>query len=186
MIDYSEHENATRILNDGWELFQQKGYLGVAVDEICQRCGITKPTLYYYFKSKENLFVEVLLHRLHGFSQVIEQPGPLRERLERIAAVMLDSFKSDYSYLVRDLEHIKLPENVARIRGAFSSEIFAPIVRLLQEAVTAGQLRGEAQFLAQAYMGLVETFIARSVEHGLDHCQMAAKLVELFLQGARS
>ncbi|MBV5350315.1 helix-turn-helix transcriptional regulator, partial [bacterium] len=53
----TENVNAERILQDGWELFQQKGYRGVSVDEICLRCGITKPTLYYYFKDKENLFV---------------------------------------------------------------------------------------------------------------------------------
>ena len=92
-MDYAEHSNAERILQDGWELFQQKGYLGVSVDEICQRCGLTKPTLYYYFKNKENLFVEVLLRRLQGFREVIEQPGPLQERLERIAIVILDSFR---------------------------------------------------------------------------------------------
>ncbi len=41
-----DHENAERILDEGWRLFQQKGYRGVTVDELCLRCGITKPTLY--------------------------------------------------------------------------------------------------------------------------------------------
>ena len=44
-----EHENAGRILAIAWELFQQKGYRGATVDEICERCHLTKPTLYYYF-----------------------------------------------------------------------------------------------------------------------------------------
>jgi TetR/AcrR family transcriptional regulator len=72
---YVDHPNAERILQDGWELFQQKGYRGVSVDELCERCQITKPTLYYYFKDKEDLFIEVLLHRLHGFREVIENSG---------------------------------------------------------------------------------------------------------------
>jgi AcrR family transcriptional regulator len=184
MINYNEHPNAERILQDGWELFQRKGYLGVSVDEICQRCGITKPTLYYYFKNKENLFVEVLLRRLQGFRQVIEQPGSLQERLERIASVILDSFKTDYAYLVRDLEHIRLLENVLRVRQAFSAELFGPMTALMTEAVSSGGLSGEGRFLAHLFMGIVEIFIARADEYGLDNAHLAKKLVFFFLQGA--
>ncbi|RPH62052.1 MAG: TetR/AcrR family transcriptional regulator [Chloroflexi bacterium] len=183
-MDYTEHPNAERILQDGWELFQRKGYLGVSVDELCQRSGITKPTLYYYFKNKENLFVEVLLRRLQGFHEVIEQPGTLQERLECIAVVVLDSFKTDYAYLVRDLEHIHSPENALRVRQAFTNELFGPMTELMAEAVAAGQLNGEGRFLAHLFMGAVEVFIARAGEYGLDHAQLAKRLVAFFLQGA--
>jgi TetR/AcrR family transcriptional regulator len=187
MINYTEHPNAERILEDGWELFQRKGYLGVSVDEICQRCAITKPTLYYYFKNKENLFVEVLLRRLRGFGEVVEQPGSLQERLERIAAAILESFKTDYAYLVRDLEHIHQPENAYRVRAAFSAELFLPIITLMQVAVETGQISGEPRFLAQLYMSTVQGFIARDTDElGLDNHQLAEKLVKFFLQGAQA
>jgi AcrR family transcriptional regulator len=186
MVDYSEHANAEHLLLEGWELFQQKGYLGASMDELCQRCGITKPTLYYYFKNKENLFVEVLLQRLKGFREVIAQGGLLEVRLVRIAMVMLDSFKTDYSFLVRDLEHIKLPGNAKRIREAFAAEIYLPITALMQSAVDGGQLSGEARFLAHLFMGLIESYIARAQEYGLDNQALAQKLVAFFLKGAGS
>jgi TetR/AcrR family transcriptional regulator len=185
-MDYSQHPNAERILHDGWELFQQKGYLGVSIDEICQSCGITKPTLYYYFGNKENLFVEVLLRRLKGFRQVIEEQGELEEKLARITVVMFDSFKSDYSLLVRDLEHIKAPENANRVREAFSIEIFFPISRLMQSAVDAGQISGDAKFLAHLFMGIVQSYIARTDEYDLDPDRLAKKLAAFFLKGARA
>ena len=43
------------------ELFSEKGYAATTTREICQRAGITKPVLYYYFGSKEQLFREVVL-----------------------------------------------------------------------------------------------------------------------------
>ena len=43
------------ILNTAILLFSQKGYEGVGVQEICEHAGITKPTLYYFFKSKQGL-----------------------------------------------------------------------------------------------------------------------------------
>jgi len=183
-IVYAEHANAERILHDGWELFQQKGYLGVSVDELCQRCEITKPTLYYYFQSKENLFVEVLIHRLQGFHEVIEQSEDLGERLERIAAAMFDGFQKEYSYLVRDLEHIKLPENCQRVEEAFAAEIFIPLKNLMDDAIRSGQLQGEPRFLTQIFGGLVDSFIARADEFNLTNKELATQLVEFFLRGA--
>ena len=43
------------ILNTAIRLFSQKGYEGAGVQEICENANITKPTLYYFFKSKQGL-----------------------------------------------------------------------------------------------------------------------------------
>jgi AcrR family transcriptional regulator len=181
----TENVNAERILQDGWELFQQKGYRGVSVDEICLRCEITKPTLYYYFKDKENLFVEVLLRRLRGFHEVIEQNGPLDQRLEQIVLSMLDSFPTSYSHLVHDLEHIKQQENVDRVRKAFADELFSPITGLMQSAIEEGKICGDAKFLSSLFMGIVENYISRAHEFDGDNKPLAQKLVAFFLKGAR-
>ena len=183
-MNYADHENAERILQDGWELFQQKGYRGVSVDEICQQCGITKPTLYYYFKDKENLFVEVLLRRLRGFREVIEKSGLLNQRLELITVTMFESFKTNYSHLVHDLEHIKRQANVDRVHQAFDGELFSPITALMQSAVDEGEIKGDAKFLAQLFMGIIENYITRADEFGSDHKVLAKKLVAFFLKGA--
>jgi len=181
----AKNVNAERILQDGWELFQQKGYRGVSVDEICLRCGITKPTLYYHFIDKENLFVEILLRRLRGFHEVIEQDGQLDQRLERIVLSMLDSFPSSYSHLVHDLEHIKRQENADRVRKAFSDELFSPIIALMQSAVDAGEISGDANFLSHLFMGIVENYISRAHELGDGNMLLTKKLVAFFLKGAR-
>lgn len=48
-------ENKEQIVNKALALFAAKGYEGVGVQEICEAAGITKPTLYYYFRSKRGL-----------------------------------------------------------------------------------------------------------------------------------
>src|SRR5690606_9515148 len=106
-----EHENIERITAAAWQLFQQKGYRGVTVDEICARCGVTKPTLYYYFRDKEDLFVTVLRQQLEQFRGVLQGPGSTGERLQRLAAAVLDNFQAEYTVLMRDREHIRRPEN---------------------------------------------------------------------------
>jgi TetR/AcrR family transcriptional regulator len=62
----SSNANARKILDEAWSLFQATGYRGVSMDEVCRRCRITKPTLYYYFRDKETLYLQTLLHQLRG------------------------------------------------------------------------------------------------------------------------
>ncbi|GGS43095.1 MULTISPECIES: TetR/AcrR family transcriptional regulator [Actinokineospora] len=39
------------------EIFSERGYLATSVDEIAERCGVSKPMIYEYFGSKEGLLV---------------------------------------------------------------------------------------------------------------------------------
>ncbi len=49
-----------RILSAALSLFADRGYDSVGVQEIVTVCGITKPTLYYYFGSKIGLLEAVI------------------------------------------------------------------------------------------------------------------------------
>ena len=179
-----EHENARRILEEGWTLFQLKGYRGVNIDELCRRCGLTKPTLYYYFQDKENLFVQVLQYKLRGFHAVIERPGLLAERLERVATSILDSFQVQYIVLLRDREHLKRPENLEGIRHAFHQELFSPLIDLMQAGMAQGQLRGDnPETLALIFLGIINNFIGKSAEMHLANAALARMLCGFFLYG---
>ena len=45
-------EARERLLSGATELFASKGYAATTVREIVERAGVTKPVLYYYFRSK--------------------------------------------------------------------------------------------------------------------------------------
>ncbi len=53
-------ETRRRILDAAYTLFYRKGFARVGVDEIASLAGITKRTLYYHFKSKDELLTAVL------------------------------------------------------------------------------------------------------------------------------
>lgn len=43
------------IINTACNLFKEKGYTNVSINDICSACSITKPTFYYHLKSKEDI-----------------------------------------------------------------------------------------------------------------------------------
>jgi TetR/AcrR family transcriptional regulator len=180
-----QNTNAEKILDVSWQLFQQKGYRGVSMDEICLQAGITKPTLYYYFHNKEELFARVLERRLKNFHVAISAVGSLAERLQNVARTILESFESDYSFLLRDRENLKQPENLARVRVAFRTELYQPINNLMREGIALGELADQdAELLTLAFLGIVNNFIGKSAEKGLETSDLAQGVVRLFLHGA--
>ena len=79
-------ETRARILAAADELFYGEGILSVGVDALAERAGVTKRTLYYHFRSKDDLIAAYLdvrgvpmLERYRSWSR---KPGrTLRERL---------------------------------------------------------------------------------------------------------
>jgi AcrR family transcriptional regulator len=74
-----------KILNVAMELFAYKGYAASSIREICAAAGVTKPVLYYHFRSKEHLFQELMLDIFNqtrkNLLKLSKYRGSLRERL---------------------------------------------------------------------------------------------------------
>lgn len=69
------------IFNCALELFSKKGYEAVSPNEIVEKVGVTKPTLYYFFKNKEGLFDEILKENYDQLNEMLKticvyQPNP--------------------------------------------------------------------------------------------------------------
>ena len=181
-----KNENTERIFHEAWELFQARGYRGASMDELCRRCGITKPTLYYYFKDKETLYLHVVLRQLQGFRAVMKSDASLTDRLIRLATMVLSGFDASISAMMHDMTHIKEPSYHQAIGQAFQDELLDPLTAAIRQAMEAGSLRqGDPDFFAWAFLGLVNTFIGRKQGTEAEPESLALRLVALFLEGAQ-
>jgi AcrR family transcriptional regulator len=84
-----------QILDAAIELFSHSGYHGVTVDAIAQRAGISKGNLYWYFKSKQEifqlLFDDIGIRLFWPFVQIMESDRSPRDKLLAFAECSLDS-----------------------------------------------------------------------------------------------
>lgn len=67
----SQAKTRERILRAAKELFLARGFAGTSVDEVCARAGVTKGSVYYFFKSKEGLGLAVLEWSLQESSKIL-------------------------------------------------------------------------------------------------------------------
>ena len=79
-------ETRKRILNAANRLFYAQGIRAVSVDAVAEKAGVTKKTLYYHFKSKDDLVTEYLRSRdqpnLDTFRKWFDETdGPLPDKV---------------------------------------------------------------------------------------------------------
>jgi TetR/AcrR family transcriptional regulator len=61
-----------RLMGAALELFTQKGYAATSVREIVAVAGVTKPVLYYYFGSKEGIYLELMREPFTVFEALLD------------------------------------------------------------------------------------------------------------------
>lgn len=84
------------LMDAGWKLFLQHGQMP-SVSQVVQSAGLAKGTFYIYFKTKEELFLELMSGALNEFFQVLnESLGNKDIELEAYVDVFVRKFHKDH------------------------------------------------------------------------------------------
>jgi Transcriptional regulator len=67
-----KRERREAILAAAWEIFQQLPFQAITMAQVAQRLGLSKGTLYLYFKTREELFLAVQLEQLETWIYGLE------------------------------------------------------------------------------------------------------------------
>jgi AcrR family transcriptional regulator len=157
----------TKALDQALELFWRQGYEGTSIADLRKAIGITAPSLYSAFGSKEQLYRRVLEHYLTGCGRTLADA--LREEHNTYAAVkrfLLESAqkfagpKNPRGCLISCAVPTCAPENraVADIVAAKRMGSLHALRDRFQEAVETGELpRGtDAEQLARFYGAVIQ------------------------------
>jgi AcrR family transcriptional regulator len=125
--------------------FYEHGYHNTSLDDIARELGVTKPTVYYYVASKEQLLFECFRAGLEpiraALAEVENSAGSSRDRLRRVITDYARAIASEYGWCMVRAEHQDLgPELSARVR-ALKSEIDQGIRRLLRQGIDDGTIQ---------------------------------------------
>ena len=69
-------EKKTIIRQSARELFFRLGFNKTSMGDIARQSGLAKPTLYYYYPSKESIFDEIVIEEATFFMEAVEQEIP--------------------------------------------------------------------------------------------------------------
>jgi AcrR family transcriptional regulator len=141
-------ERPQEILEAAFVEFSRNGYAATTLDQVAERAGVTKGTIYVYFESKEHLFVSMVREFTTGAHDVVR--GMFETHEGSTADLLRAQFSFIYKYLVEDkrrrevvrmliAEAARFPELADR----YHDEILRPCLDMFQQAIQRGVDRGE-------------------------------------------
>jgi len=155
-----------KLMKAALTLFTQRGYSATTVRELVEAAGVTKPVLYYYFGSKEGLFLELMRTHFGRLEAVVDVyrkgEGSVRKRLTAI-------LEKGFVYVRQDLDFIRLmhavyygPPGEAPYFDfdAYHQRYHDLITRFMEKGIERGEFRQEnAGDMAWIILGTMEIAI---------------------------
>jgi TetR/AcrR family transcriptional repressor of mexJK operon len=150
-----------RILAAGLKVFSETGYSGATMDAVAVEAGLSKPTLYQYFESKEALFSAMMVGERDQMLEFFQHPSG-----KGMAADLL-GFAWDYADTVLRPDLLSLarliigevqrfPEIGLAYQESGPDRLLRGIMDYLEGRRTEGQLAFEdAELAAQDLWGLI-------------------------------
>ena len=162
------------ILESALNLFCQKGYSGAGINEIATESGITKPTLYYYFKSKEGLYRSMwdknFIPLLDKLSVSTKYENNSSEYEKDVFPVLCNVVKSFFEYAEKNTRFyfhalailISSEDNDARTTGtAYFADAFLLLREMFEKMGEAhGQIKDHGYQLAITFFGMINAYLS--------------------------
>lgn len=137
-------ERKNEILDVADQLFNEKGYEGTSTNEILERVGIARGTLYYHFKSKQDI-LEALVER---YNKEIIQAAKAASRckntsvIERMIKVIqslnIKQYHKGDNAVYENLHHVENSLLHQRVQGMMIASVTPILAKLVEEGIEEG------------------------------------------------
>ena len=177
------------ILAHAAELFSQRGYPATSMNQLAEACGLSKPTLYHYYRDKYALLVQIAeghVARLSELVRGIEAEGLLAEaRLQRLIIRFVEEYagaQHAHRVLTEDVKFLR-PEDAERILGTERAVVAAFADTIAEQWPQVGQAH-LAKPTTMLLFGMINwMFTWFRPDGALDYDAMAPIVADLFCGG---
>jgi TetR/AcrR family transcriptional regulator len=159
-------DTRSEILACALELFAARGYEGTGVQEVVNAAGVTKPTLYHYFGSKQGLLEALMISHEASQTSTIEPArdyrGDLPLTLRKIAAASFRFARENRTFSRFLLALFFAPaESEGHVAASsFFQRQFVAIREMFAHATREhGNMKGRHLLSAASFLGMINNCI---------------------------
>ena len=153
-----------QILKIASELFSEKSYHDVTVDEIAGAVGVAKGTIYLYFPSKERLYLEILEYSFEAIESLLEKEIAKSDsapvKLKKVLRLIFEFYQMNLDVLrilSRDETHL------IREHFEFTERWRLRRIKLYEKILEKGQREGSFRPMNTKLVAIVIFGLVRSV-----------------------
>lgn len=130
------------------EVFIEKGFDGASMSDIAARVGINRPTLHYYYRTKDKMFQAVFLSIIQSFipkihDVFIDANKPLTERITVVVNTYLEVLKSNPylpMFVMREINRNAI-DFINAVKPIFMDKFLNQIKNYLLSAMEKGEIK---------------------------------------------
>ncbi|MEM7007744.1 MAG: TetR/AcrR family transcriptional regulator [Thermodesulfobacteriota bacterium] len=149
------------IMKAAANLFSKKTYHDVTMDEIAEEVGVAKGTIYLYFDSKENLYLEILEHTHQTIESILEKEiakhHPAPEKLKNILALIFQFYFQNMDVLrILTRDETRLIQEHFEFTERWRHRRIKLYRKILEKGIKEGSFRpANTELMALIIFGLV-------------------------------
>lgn len=190
----AQRDVRSAILAAAASLFAERGYNATSVREVVEAAGCKKPTLYYYFGNKEQLYLEIIASSVQEIGEVVDSTlqgtGSVRARLHRSMHAYLGHVRERPTVLKLLMSAERHPEQ-GQPPFDFDAMRQEHIVRLsdvLGQGVATGELRADLDYeeAVLALFGMLDHRLVLFLHGRPLPDDLPNRLLDLFFNGVRA
>jgi len=191
-ITHPQNESRERLLAAALEHFTMRGYSATSVRELCAAAGVTKPVLYYYFKSKEGLYLELMEGAYALFESTISEltmhSGGIPEQITYFCEGVFDVGMANLPILRLIYSiYFGTPQGAPFFDlDKYYDRMLEIISGLIQEGIDQGELKpGKASDMTWAVLSCLNTTLEEQLCHRRPRIDRAAmtRMLRLLFSG---
>jgi AcrR family transcriptional regulator len=183
--------NREKILEQALKLFSSRGYDAVGVQEIVDAVGVTKPTLYHYFGSKQGL-LDALLEDQFTLLESTSLPASayqhdMKNTLEATARSFFGFAKTHPAFyrLALGLWFAPTGSDGFRAVDKYNVRLQSRLETVFESAAKDhGNMKGRHKAYAATFLGMVNTYIGLALNGHVElNDELVYKAVHQFMHG---
>ncbi|MGI6459514.1 MAG: TetR/AcrR family transcriptional regulator [Candidatus Hydrogenedentales bacterium] len=191
-------ERPRQILGAALDAFSSKGFARATMDEIAEAAGITKGTIYLYFRSKKDLLLAVIRAELEDFMGLLPSlagaaPGDLEAHARQLGRTFLDALMAPAAaktvqVILSEMRH--LPELKRLYLEEALPRANAQMAEFLSAQMDRGTLRTlDPSIATRCLFGMFFIFVLTQELFGASRVtpmapeQVADTVLDIFLHG---
>ena len=184
----------TEIYDQATRLFAERGFAGTSFQDIADAVGLTRPALYYYVKSKDELLAKLVAEITEGSAAgitAIARRADL-DPATKLHAIMTTSVQRQAQYAARFRLLIRseaeLPDDLAKAHEAGRRAVLKAVARVIDQGIEEGVFRAvDARIAALGLLGMNNWVAWWFQPDGKDDAEtVAGQLADMAVAAVRS
>lgn len=189
-------ERRDRIMEAAAQVFAEKGIKGTTIDDIAEKAGVGKGTLYRRVGKKEDL-ARLLYQRAAELTnnqilaEIKKRDDPLLQFKEAVYAIC-DIYEKHLNLMIllitQAASHIANKEKEKEVRPNAQKDMFRLLEDIIQQAIKKGQIRPvDPHTIVKGLFFLLNPYYFQYLRYKLNYTkgEIAQLVIDLFLDGLK-